>query len=386
MKSLTTHNFSITDATKAYDLVSGKRKEFTVGIILNYGQGDDADNNIEKTVVRKKTTGKIGLGFIGAGNFVKSTLVPSIINTGGFDILGVVSAMGLSADSIKKNIGANFSATDVLTIFDNKEVDAVIIATRHDSHGKYVLEALKRGKHVFVEKPLCLNRDELAQIEVAAKESEGILMVGYNRRFSPFVMRIAEFFKDRSEPLSMIYRVNAGRITMDDPLAWVQDLKIGGGRIIGEACHFIDTMQFITDSSAVDLQVSGINPNRSNLVSNDIVTITIGFEDGSMGTLHYFSNGDTSMNKERLEVFCQERIAVLDNYKTLDLISAGKTVRKTSRNIDKGFKEEAEVFLQACRSGVPPVAVSSLIETMLVTLLAEDDLHGVLSDPSVQIK
>jgi predicted dehydrogenase len=281
---------------------------------------------------------------------------------------------------MKKNIGANFSSTDAMSLLNNKDVNAIIIATRHDSHGKYVLEALKRGKHVFVEKPLCLNHDELAQIEIAAKASKGILMVGFNRRFSPFIKQIADHFKDRKEPLAMVYRVNAGRISLNDPSAWVHDIEVGGGRIIGEACHFIDTMQSVSGSSPIDFQVNGVNPNRSDLASNDIITLTIGFEDGSMGTLHYFSNGDTSIAKERFEVFSQERIAVIDNYKTLDLTMGGKTVRKTSRIMQKGFTEESEVFLQACRSGVSPVELSSLIETTLVTLLVKDDLQGVFSD------
>jgi predicted dehydrogenase/threonine dehydrogenase-like Zn-dependent dehydrogenase len=380
MQSLTTHHFSLADAAKAYDLVSGAKKEFTVGIVLTYGEVDEVASNSIQPVLRKKIDGKVGLGIIGAGNFVKSILAPSMINTGGFDVLGIVSALGLSADAMKKNIGANFSSTDAMSLLNNKDVNAIIIATRHDSHGKYVLEALKRGKHVFVEKPLCLNHDELAQIEIAAKASKGILMVGFNRRFSPFIKQIADHFKDRKEPLAMVYRVNAGRISLNDPSAWVHDIEVGGGRIIGEACHFIDTMQSVSGSSPIDFQVNGVNPNRSDLASNDIITLTIGFEDGSMGTLHYFSNGDTSIAKERFEVFSQERIAVIDNYKTLDLTMGGKTVRKTSRIMQKGFTEESEVFLQACRSGVSPVELSSLIETTLVTLLVKDDLQGVFSD------
>ncbi len=380
MQSLTTHHFSLADAAKAYDLVSGAKKEFTVGIVLTYGEVDEVASNSIQPVLRKKIDGKVGLGIIGAGNFVKSILAPSMINTGGFDVLGIVSALGLSADAMKKNIGANFSSTDAMSLLNNKDVNAIIIATRHDSHGKYVLEALKRGKHVFVEKPLCLNHDELAQIEIAAKASKGILMVGFNRRFSPFIKQIADHFKDRKEPLAMVYRVNAGRISLNDPSAWVHDIEVGGGRIIGEACHFIDTMQSVSGSSPIDFQVYGVNPNRSDLASNDIITLTIGFEDGSMGTLHYFSNGDTSIAKERFEVFSQERIAVIDNYKTLDLTMGGKTVRKTSRIMQKGFTEESEVFLQACRSGVSPVELSSLIETTLVTLLVKDDLQGVFSD------
>jgi predicted dehydrogenase/threonine dehydrogenase-like Zn-dependent dehydrogenase len=380
MQSLTTHHFSIADAAKAYDLVSGAKQEFTVGIVLTYGKDDEIAPNPIQPVLGKKIDGKVGLGIIGAGNFVKSILAPSMINTGGFDVMGIVSAQGISADTMKENIGANFSSTDAMSLLDNKDVNAVIIATRHDSHGNYAVEALKRGKHVFIEKPLCLSHDELAQIEIAAKDSKGILMVGYNRRFSPFIKQIADHFKDRNEPLAMVYRVNAGRIRLDDPSAWVHDKEIGGGRIIGEACHFIDTMQFISGSSPIDFQVCGVNPNRSDLASNDIITLTISFDDGSIGTLHYFSNGDISKSKERFEVFGQERIAIIDNYKTLDLTFSGKTIRKTSRIMQKGFKEEAEAFLQACRSGISPVDLSSLIETTLVTLLVEDDLHGVFSD------
>ena len=375
MQALTTHRFPVSQAADAYDLVSGGNQEFIVGIVLMYGA--DASEPSEPSIsAKRKTDGTVGLGIIGAGNFAKSVLVPAMIGTGGFDARGVVSALGLSAEAMKENIGAGYSATDAKAVLDDAEVDAVIIATRHDSHGQYVLDALKQDKHVFVEKPLCLTRDELAAIEAAAKESKGILMVGYNRRFSPFVRDIAAHFKDRTEPLAMVYRVNAGRIVKDSPSAWVHDADIGGGRIIGEACHFIDTMQSLTGAAPVDMQAFGLNPSRSDLAAGDVVTLTIGFDDGSMGTLHYFANGDASMPKERLEVFGQERIAVLDDYRTLDLIAGGKSERKTSRTMRKGFAEQAQAFLEACRSGIAPVAASTLIETTLVTLLAVEDLHG----------
>ncbi|MEE2698559.1 MAG: bi-domain-containing oxidoreductase [Pseudomonadota bacterium] len=380
MQSLTTHRFPIDDAAKAYDLIGGINKEFTVGIVLTYGVAEEIDSDLPQLDLRKKIDGKVGLGFIGAGNFAKSVLAPSMIAAGGFDVLGVVSALGLSAEAMKKNVGAIFSSTDANSILENDDINAVVIATRHDSHGKLVLEALKCGKHVFVEKPLCVKRDELIEIEAVAKSSKGILMIGFNRRFSPFINEIAEHFKDRKEPLAMIYRVNAGRILKNDPLAWVHDVESGGGRIIGEACHFIDTMQFVTGASPIDLQVCGVNPNRLDLAANDIISLTISFDDGSMGTLHYFSNGDTSMAKERFEVFGQERIAVLDDYKRLDLIANGRTVRNSSRTVQKGYKEESEAFLRACKSGVAPIPISSIIETTLVTLLAEDDLHGSFSD------
>ncbi|MBT3306291.1 MAG: Gfo/Idh/MocA family oxidoreductase, partial [Alphaproteobacteria bacterium] len=375
MQALTTHRFPVEQATEAYNLVSGVNDDFTVGIVLTYNP--EADIEPDPVPARaKKVDGKVGLGIIGSGNFAKSVLVPAMTNTGGFDVRGVVSARGLSAEAMKEVTGAQYSATDAQTVIDDDSVDAVIIATRHDSHAGYVLEALKKDKHVFVEKPLCLTRDQLAEIEVAARASKGILMVGFNRRFSPFVTDIGAHFAERSEPLAMIYRVNAGRIGQDSPSAWVHDADVGGGRIIGEACHFIDTMQSLTGASPVDLRASGLNPGRSDLVASDVVTMTIRFDDGSLATLHYFANGGTGMSKERLEVFGQERVAVLDDYRSLELIAGGKTERKTSQTMQKGFAEEAQAFLEACRTGIPPVAAATLIETTLVTLLAVEDLHG----------
>jgi len=277
---------------------------------------------------------------------------------------------------MKDNLGAGYASSDAAQVLADDSVDAVIIATRHDSHGRYVVEALKRGKHVFVEKPLCLDRGQLSEIEAAAKESQGILMVGYNRRFSPMVKSMIDHFEGRSEPLAMVYRVNAGRIALDGPAAWVHDPAIGGGRIVGEVCHFIDTMQAVTGAQPVDLHATGLNPRRGDLSAGDVVTLNIGFEDGSMGTVHYFANGDSSFAKERFEVFGQERIAVMDDWRTLELVSGGKSRTQKSATMQKGYGEEANAFLQACQGGQPPIPLSSLIATTLVTLLAMEDLHG----------
>ena len=213
-------------------------------------------------------------------------------------------------------------------------------------------------------------------IEAAAKESVGILMVGFNRRFSPYVKAIRDHFDGRKEPLAMIYRINAGRIELDGPSAWVHDPGSGGGRIIGEACHFIDTMQAITGARPVDLHATGLNPRRADLSASDVVTMTIGFDDGSMGTVHYFANGNTSFPKERLEIFGQEKIAVIDDWRSLDLIDGDKTKHQSAQTMQKGFAEEAQAFLEGCRSGIAPIPASSLIDTTLVTLLTVEDLAG----------
>jgi len=375
MAALTTHRFAVEDAEKAYDLVTGANNEFTVGIVLSFAM--NASEQTQTAVpLKRKTDGKIGLGIIGAGNFAKSVLVPALTATGGFDVRGVVSAKGITADTMKYNTDAAYSTSEASQVMADVDVDAIVIATRHDSHAAYVIDALTRGKHVFVEKPLCLNRDELAEIETAARESDGILMVGFNRRFSPYVAAVREHFDGRREPLAMTYRVNAGRIALDGASAWVHDPAVGGGRIIGEACHFIDVMQAITGARPVDLHATGINPRRADLSAADVVTMTIGFDDGSMGTLHYFANGTTRLSKERLEVFGQEKVAVIDDWRSLELIGGGKTKRQSSQTMQKGFAEEAKAFLEGCRDGKPPIVVSSLIDTTLVTLLAVEDLAG----------
>jgi len=380
MQALTTHRFPVDHAARAYDLVTGDASGFVVGIMLTYdgeGEGGEAEQaQPPQPAARKKIEGRVGLGIIGSGNFAKSVLVPAMTATGGFDVRGVVSAQGLSAEAMKDQTGAAYAASDAAAVLDDVDVDAVVIATRHDSHARYVIDALKRNKHVFVEKPLCLTRGELTGIEEAARASDGILMVGFNRRFSPYVREIRDHFAGRTEPLAMTYRVNAGRIDLNGPSSWVHDPDVGGGRIVGEVCHFIDTLQAITGADPVDMHADGLNPGRSDLSAADVVTLTIGFDDGSLGTVHYFANGDASYTKERLEVFGQEKIAVMDDWRSLELIAGGKTNSQSSRTMRKGFGEEAKAFLEACRSGQAPVATQGLITTTLVTLLAVEDLHG----------
>ncbi|MGH6662641.1 MAG: bi-domain-containing oxidoreductase [Rhodospirillales bacterium] len=379
LKGLTTHRFPVEQAKQAYGLVTGGGDQFTVGIVLTYA----AEAKPEKPAVKpaaRKVAGKVGLGLIGAGNFLKATLLPALTATNGFDVRGIVSAKGLSAEALRSRAGAHYADTDAKRVFDDADVDAVVIATRHDSHARYAIEALQRGKHVFVEKPLALTRAELDAVAAAARAAPGILMVGFNRRFSPLARDIVGHFKDRREPLAMVYRVNAGRIPLAGESAWVHDPAVGGGRIVGEACHFVDIMQAVTGARPVKVRAIGLNPRRADLAADDVATITVGFDDGSIGTVHYFANGDAHYAKERLEVFGGERIAVLDDWRSLELVAGGKTTRKKSAAMQKGFAEEMQAFLDACRSGAAPVALQSYVDTTLVTLLAVEDLTGARRD------
>jgi predicted dehydrogenase/threonine dehydrogenase-like Zn-dependent dehydrogenase len=375
MATLTTHRFPVEQATDAYKMITENTTDLTVGVVLTYG---DSDSGLQsKTPPEKRpVTANVRLGVIGTGQFAKGILLPAMFATGGFSLAGVASARGISAEAVVRRYRGTFATTDIMQILDDPAIDAIIVATRHDTHGRYVTEALRRDKHVFVEKPLCISADELAEIEAAASTSRGILMVGYNRRFSPLFKLLVEHFTGRVEPLSLIYRVNAGRILLKSETGWVHDPAIGGGRIIGEACHFVDTMQAAIGARPISVLTNAVNPRRADLASDDIVTLTIEFEDGSSGTLHYFSNGDSSYSKERLEIFCQERIGVLENFRTLQLVARGRTTNKRTLNIQKGHDEESLAFLEACRSGSAPISLQSLIDTARVTFCASDALRS----------
>jgi predicted dehydrogenase/threonine dehydrogenase-like Zn-dependent dehydrogenase len=379
MSLLTTHTFPIDRAVDAYQLVTGEQKtdDMIVGVMLNYPETPAAEKAAAPAVVT--SSGKLRLGVIGTGQFAKAVLLPAMLETGGFAVAGVASARGLSAEAVRARYQAGYATTDTAQLLDDPNIDAVVIATRHDSHAALAAAALARGKHVFVEKPLAITSEQLEAVFTAATASSAILTVGYNRRFSPLVADLRAHFAGRTEPLAMIYRINAGRIPLNSEMGWVHDPQVGGGRILGEVCHFVDTLQAICGARPKTVQAIGAPPGRRDLAGDDTVSVAIGFDDGSTGTIHYFANGDASFPKERLEVFGGERIAVLDNFRALELVAAGKTRRQKSMNIRKGFAEEAAAFLEACQTGRGPIPLESLVDTTLVTLLAAEDLrdpHG----------
>ena len=368
VSALTTHRYAIEEAEAAYRVVAAE--DYAIGIVLTYAD-DEGVAPAPPATAKKPVPGRIGLGVIGAGRFAQGTLLPEFMKTDAFDVIGVASQSGLSAEALRDQAGARFATSDPAAVLDDDGVQAVLVATRHDSHAEFVIGALERGKHVFVEKPLCQDRDELRAIEEAARDSSGILAVGFNRRFSPLMDDIGSHFAECPEPLAMAYHVNAGRIALDGKDAWVHE---GGGRIVGEVCHFVDTLTAICGARPVSVTANAVNPKSQGLAATDTVSITIAFDDGSLGTIHYWANGDAGQPKERLEVYSGGRAAVLDDFRRLDLHAGGKTDTRRRRAQAKGFAEEARAFAEACRSGQPPIPLDSLIDTTLVTFLAVEDL------------
>ena len=268
VEPLVTHRFLIDDASKAYQLISGKTHENYLAVILEYRTEGEVGRRIENrsaTTRSAKSAGRVGLGLIGAGGYAQKILLPNF-KTAGAEFCSIASASGVSARDVGTKYGFKRFLSDARSVIDDDEANLIVIATRHGSHAELATLALERGKHVFVEKPLALNDVELNSVLEAASGSEGQLLVGFNRRFSPLAARAKEFFADRQAPLSIVYRVNAGRIPREH---WTQDPNEGGGRIIGEVCHFIDLMQFLTGAAPKSVFAESVGGGLGNIVRED---------------------------------------------------------------------------------------------------------------------
>jgi polar amino acid transport system substrate-binding protein len=363
---LTTHTFKLNDAPKAYDMLTTKSEPF-IGILIEYDASKK--NDLAKTKIDlelpalNKETSAVNIGFIGAGSYAQGHLLPKIPKNRKVSLKGVMSNTGYSARSVAERFKFEFCTTDEKDIIENDEINTLFIATRHDSHAKYVIKALKAEKHVFVEKPLCLKMEELQEIrkhyELSAKNCQ-LLIVGYNRRFSPLTRLIKDEFGHG--PMAIVYRVNAGSISKD---SWYQDPEFGGGRIVGEVCHFVDMLSFLTGSLVVSVYAVALN-EPSNL--NDTLNVTLKFQNGSIGTISYLANGDKSLAKERIEIFSHGASAVIKDFKELKIYSKGKKKKKKLISQDKGQREELKRFITAILSGTnEPISFEEIYNTSLVT-------------------
>ncbi|MFO7889762.1 MAG: bi-domain-containing oxidoreductase, partial [bacterium] len=357
---LISHRFDFAQASEAYDLLSQKREG--LGIILQYPKKIDDTTLIHIPSAKDKADKKGAvIGVIGAGNFSKMTLMPALHKTGA-RIKYIADLKGEAALHLAKRYKAENAVSDYKLILQDPDINTVMIATRHNLHVTLVCEFLKAGKHVFVEKPLALNTKELQHIiDTAGKHAENMLMVGFNRRYSPHVQKIKKVLKNKTEPLALSMTINAGKIPPDH---WVHDPAQGGGRIIGEACHFLDLMVFLTGSSIQS--VSAHMMSKGTPVPDDKMSISLGFKDGSVGTVNYFANGSKAYFKEVLQVFSQGRIFKLDNFRqTTGYGCKGFRKFKTKRQ-DKGHAAECAAFVNRIQEGGE--SLISLAELVNVTL------------------
>lgn len=384
VKPLISHRFSIEDAPHAYELITGKRKEAFLGVLLKYPQGEASSHpslgpraGISAAPgvpsLKGRPESAVRLGVLGAGNFATAVMLPALRKVAGIEFTGIASASGLSAEHARGRFGFTYAASDERKILDDPQVNTVAILTRHHLHARQTLAALAAGKHVFCEKPLALNQQELAEIEKALHSSGRLLMVGFNRRFAPFSVRLKEFFEGRKEPLAMHYRVNAGFIP---PSHWVHDPQQGGGRLISEGCHFIDLLAFLAGALPVSVSAQGLaGAGRSQ---EDNFSLTLRFADGSLGTLSYLANGDKSFSKERVEVFGAGRVAVLEDFRRLELVGEGRRqVHRARLRQDKGHRAAWEAFASAIQSGSqPPIPYDHLFGVARATFASQEALRS----------
>ncbi len=373
VKPLITHRFDINKATKAYDVITGKAKEKFLGVLLTYPHSVESVESSK--VVRfnvpafKPATCKLGV--LGAGSFANSVLLPSIQKAGDIQLVGIASSGGLHAQHAGKKFSFQYATSNDDEILNDPNINTVAILTRHDSHADLVVKALKAGKHVFVEKPLAINSVQLSAINKQLKvNNDSLLTVGFNRRFSPLARSLSSFFSRRTEPMHVRYRVNAGLLPLNH---WTQDPNIGGGRIIGEGCHFVDFITFLVGTAPVSV-IAHAMPDGGKY-REDNVSMTFTFPDGSIGVVDYLANGDKSFPKERVEVFCGGQIAVLDDFVSLTTVKDGK--KKEVRGAqNKGWVDEWKFFTKAIREGgEPPIPYDQLIGVTRSTFAAVESIR-----------
>jgi polar amino acid transport system substrate-binding protein len=355
---LTTHRFSIDRAKEAYDLIVSRR-ERCCGVVLQYAESKQTVARIMHRAKQEKSD-QISVSFIGAGNFARSVLLPAVKRAPKVRLAGVAAATGLSARNTAEQFGFEYSTTDYEEILRDESAKIVFIATRHDLHARLAAEALKRSKSVFVEKPMAVTEEELREVMEAARASDAVLMVGYNRRFAPIAAEIKRRMKDRRGAMTVVYRINAGQLPRDH---WARDAVEGGGRIIGEVCHFVDFVQFLTDSMVVSTSAHATQVTSEAGFEDDSCAATMNFADGSIASIIYTASGDSAVAKERVEIFCDRRYGLIDDFKSGEFISGGKKTRLGGGSQDKGHAEEIRVFFDSVSRGEMPVGIESLAAT-----------------------
>ncbi len=421
LEPLLTHRFRIDQALEAFKLLSGERKEKYVGILLSYPSDSTFPNRVtlqpipspalpshaergeESLSAMGPATGvpstpssspvilsaakdlsspspsnrntemrkTIGVGWIGAGSFSRARLLPALRKIRGLHFMGLANATSPSARRVANSFGFRYCVTDPNEILNDPHINAVFIGTRHHLHAPLVIAALERGKHVFVEKPLCVDEAELNEIADKFEGSGRILSVGFNRRFSPFARECKAFYEGRHEPLSILYRVNAGRLP---PTHWTYDPTQGHGRVVGEVCHFIDLASFLTSSLPAEVQAWPVNGLGDN--HEDNLHIQLLLADGSRAEISYLSSGDASVPKERIEVCGDGRTAISEDFRKAWFYSHNHCRSRSLFSQDKGHREELRAFVEAVAGGGElPIPFESLRATTLATFRIRESMR-----------
>jgi predicted dehydrogenase/threonine dehydrogenase-like Zn-dependent dehydrogenase len=380
---LITHRFPIEQADCAYDLIMGRAEESSLAVLLTYPEAEtDAPPRLFERIAiasapsaASRKQGAVGLGVLGAGNFAQSTLLPALKAIPEVDFVGVANATGPRGRSAAEKFGFAYCSNSEDEILRDPKVNAILIATRHHLHARQALAAINAGRSVFCEKPLCLTESELASLVRATLHIGSsferdslqvpLLMVGFNRRCAPMAIQLKTFLSEIHEPLSMHYRVNAGFIAADH---WVNDPEQGGGRILGEVCHFVDFLCFLADACPIEVQAQSVgNPRQYSM---DNIVAQLRFPNGTLGTITYMANGDKSVSKERLEVFGGGSVAMLEDFRRIELVRNGrKQISRARLEQDKGHKAEMRAFVDAVQGKIPPsISFEQIVASTLATL------------------
>jgi predicted dehydrogenase/threonine dehydrogenase-like Zn-dependent dehydrogenase len=374
LEALISHRFPIAAAAAAYEVITGKTKESFLGVLLNYDIEKKLPAKISLSPIASQhlKESSIRVGMLGAGNFTNATLLPAMQKIAGLELIGIMSGSGMTARSTGQRFGFGFCTSSFEELLTEERINCIVVSTRHNQHAEQSIASMKAGKDVFVEKPLAMNYDELIAVLRQQNQSQKRLMVGFNRRFAPIILKMKAFLAGHQRPLIAIYRINAGAIPRQH---WTQDPVIGGGRIVGEACHFIDLLQFLIGAAPIRVNASAVETEHG--IIDDEVIININFADGSLSTIIYAAGGDKAFGKERIEIIGDNRIAILDDYRDLELVQAGKRQRYKERlRPNKGHREEWKAFVHAILNGLPtPVSIKEIVLSHLATFAALESLR-----------
>ncbi len=368
--SLITHQIPIDEAHDAYDLITGKTEEEYLGLVIEYDQDlkvPISTNGIAGIKPAKANGKEFNVGFVGAGNFAQTYLLPELAKRSGVKLTGLANARSYSGTKVAEKYQIEHVTTDANDIFQSPGINTVFIATRHHLHYEQMMAALQSGKNVYLEKPLAIRFEDLKTFYqyAAGQEELPVLLVGYNRRFSDLIREVHQQFVNRQAPLSISYRINAGKLPEDH---WTRDRQIGGGRILGEVCHFVDLASFLIDRHPQRVFAQSIDP--------DTLVATITYDDGSIANIQYLANGNERVEKEYIEIFGEGITAIISDFTQAKIFAGNKPGKiNASGGRDIGRSQVIDAFINGCRQGEFPIDLESLVYTSLTTFMIEESLR-----------